>query len=140
MQVKFLMEFWNKKDNICKILKKKNKIPQTSLGHVALRCFQVETAVMYAQQFGHIKNIKLWLCHQKVLILACHIIDTISFQYMYKYLFHVWRTNYLIDLHKNISLRQCCCNTFSCKKNQRLASSSYYTSIFEKAQTILMLP
>ena len=33
----------------------KNKIPKTSLGHVALRCFQVETAIMYAQQFAHIK-------------------------------------------------------------------------------------
>ena len=32
----------------------KNKIPKISLGHVALRCFQVETAIMYAQQFGHI--------------------------------------------------------------------------------------
>ena len=37
----------------------KNKIPKTSLGCVALRCFQIETPIMYAQQFA--KNIPLWL-------------------------------------------------------------------------------
>ena len=45
------MEFSNGKENICKIVTKQNSI---SLANVALRYFQVETAIMYAQQFGQI--------------------------------------------------------------------------------------
>ena len=32
----------------------KHKFPWTSLGHVSLMHFQVETAILYAQQLGHI--------------------------------------------------------------------------------------
>ena len=82
-----LMEFSNGKEKICKILAKNNLINITWT--CPLKVFPSENSYDICSKIWKriYKNITLWLCHLKVLMLACDNVDT--FNIFTIYLFQV---------------------------------------------------
>ena len=134
------MEFSNGKEKMCKILAKNNLINITWT--CPLNVFPSGNSYDICSTIWKriYKNITLWLCHLKVLMLACDNVDT--FNIFTIYIFQVRKTNYLIFfwyvngniIYGNVTL------TYSHEKKLQHVSKFSDRSIFKNSLTMLLLP